>query len=447
MNTMINKFMIGLSGLVLAIGVVFFSPSASAVDVERVVSDQGIEAWLVRDTTNPITTIKFSFRGGSAVDPAGKSGLARFVAATIDEGAGDLDSEAFQGALEEKSISLSFSTGLDSFRGTMRTLNKHRDDAFELVRLALTEPRFDEDPVERIRAQLVSGIRQKNENPNDRASRGLFEAAFTNHPYARSSDGTEESVSSLGTEDLREFVKTRFGRDNLYIGVVGDIDPKTLASLLDKAFAKLPAKTSASMAPKMDPVLDGSVRVIDVDVPQSAIQFAQPGLDRHHPDFFAAFVLNYTVGGGGFVSRLYNEVREKRGLAYSVYSYLLPLQASAAIMGGAGTANERVGETIETVRQVWADFAANGPTEDELRDAKTYLTGAFPLRFTSSSTIADMLVSMQLDDLGIDYMDRRNSYIEAVTYEDAKRVAKTLYQPENLTFVIAGQPEGITATE
>ncbi len=443
MNAMMTK----ISGALLAVGVLLAAPSVSAVEVERVISEKGIEAWLVRDTTNPITTIKFSFRGGSAVDPQGKSGLARFVAATIDEGAGDLDSEAFQGVLEENSISLSFSTGLDSFRGTMRTLNKHRDTAFDLVRMALNEPRFDAAPVERIRAQLVNGVRQKNENPGDRASVGLFEVAFPGHPYARSSDGTEESVAGITPDDLREFVATRLGRDNLYIGVVGDITPETLSALLDKAFADLPERTTASMAPKIAPVLNGTVKVIDVDVPQSAIQFAQPGLDRKHPDFFTAFVLNYTVGGGGFVSRLYNEVREKRGLAYSVYSYLLPLQASAAVMGGAGTANERVAETIETVRAVWADFAANGPTEDELRDAKTYLTGAFPLRFTSSSTIADMLVSMQLDDLGIDYMDRRNSYIEAVTFEDAKRVAKTLYQPENLTFVIAGRPVGVTVTE
>ncbi len=420
---------------------------AQAVDVQRVISANGIEAWLVEDTTNPITTIKVSFRGGSATDPADQAGLSRFVAATIDEGAGDLDSEAFQGALEEKSISLSFSAGLDTFRGTLRTLNKNRDAAFDLLRLALTEPRFDETPVERVRAQLIASIRQKNESPNDRAAQELFAVAFPDHSYGRSSDGTEQSVAAISPSDLTDFVNTRMARDNIVIGVVGDIDSATLAGLLDKTFGGLPEKSTAPAPGAIEPNLTGAVRVIDTNVPQSAIQFAQPGLDRHHDDFFTAYVLNYIVGGGGFVSRLYKEVREERGLVYSVYSYALPLEHSATIMGGAGTANERVSETLEVVRAVWADFAENGPTEDELRDAKTYLTGAFPLRFTSSSTIADMLVSMQLEDLGIDYMDRRNGYIEAVTFEDAQRVAKSLYQPDKLTFVIAGKPVGVVATE
>lgn len=420
---------------------------ANAVEVERVVSPGGIEAWLVSDHSNPITTVKFAFRGGSALDPDDKSGLANLVAATLDEGAGDMDSNAFQKALDERSISLGFDSGRDSFRGTLRTLNAHRDDAFKYLRLALTAPRFDADPLTRMRAQIMSGIQQSEEDPQARASKLIFETAFAGHPYARDNDGTLKSVAAITVDDMRAFVAQRLARDNLLIGVVGDIDADALKVYLDQAFGALPAKAESWALPKIAPKLDGGVKVIDIDVAQSSVQFAQPGIDRHDPDFYTAYVLNYVLGGGGFVSRLYDEVREKRGLAYSVYSYLMPLDAGAAVMGGAGTANARVADTLATVRQVWQKFAAEGPTADELKDAKTYLTGAYPLRFTSSSAIADSLVGMQEDNLGIDYMDKRNSFIEAVTLKDAKRVAAKLFQPGKLSFVIAGRPVGVTATQ
>lgn len=415
-----------------------------AVEVERVVSPGGIEAWLIQDPTNPITTMKFSFRGGSALDPEGREGLANFVASTLDEGAGDLDSSAFQRALDERSITLRFNAGRDTFRATLRTLNKYRDEAFDYMRLALNEPRFDPEPLTRLRAQIMSGIKQDLENPGNLASRAVFETAFAGHPYARDNDGTLESMAAITAGDMRGFVRERLARNNLLIGVVGDIDAETLKRYLDRTFGVLPEKAAPWTLEKITPKLNGGIKVIDVDVPQSSIQFAQPGILRNDPDFYTAYVLNYVIGGGGFVSRLYEEVREKRGLAYSVYSYLMPLDAAGTVMGGSGTANARVGETVQTVRDVWKKFAESGPTADELNDAKTYLTGAFPLRFTSSSAIADMLVGMQEDGLGIDYIDKRNGYIDAVTLDDATRVAKRLYQPDKLTFVIAGKPEGVT---
>lgn len=427
------------------LAILLVAAPARAVEVERVVSPGGIEAWLIRDHSNPVTTMKLSFRGGAALDPDGKGGLANLVASTLDEGAGDMTSDAFQRALDAKSISLRFSAGRDRFDGTLKTLNKHRDDAFEYLRLALNEPRFDAEPLARIRAQIVSKIRQDREDPRNRAGRALFETAFRGHPYARDNDGTVDSVTAITPDDMRAFVDKRLARDNLLVGVVGDIDAETLKTYLDKTFGVLPEKAAPWRVEQTVPKLDGGVQVIDVDVPQSAIQFAQPGILRSDPDFYTAYVLNYIVGGGGFVSRLYEEVREKRGLAYSVYTYLMPLDAAGAVVGGAATANARVAETVATVREVWKTFAAEGPTAKELDDAKTYLTGAFPLRFTSSSAIADMLVGMQEEYLGIDYIEKRNGYIEAVTLDDAKRVARELYQPAKLTFAIAGRPEGVTS--
>jgi len=438
-----------LSIFVLAIVMFSFATiqSAYAVKVERVVSDGGIVAWLIRDHSNPITTLKLSFRGGAALDPEGKEGLAHFVASTLDEGSGDMDSNAFQKALDDRSITLRFNAGRDTFRGTLRTLNQHRDDAFEYLRSALTEPRFDEVPLTRIRAQILSSIKQDEEDPRHRASQGMFETAFQNHPYSRPKNGTADSLKSITPDHMRQFVTERLVRENLIIGVVGDIEPETLKIYLDETFASLPKSSSAWALKKITPQLTGTVKVIDLNVGQSAIQFGQPGIARSDPDFYTAYVLNYILGGGGFVSRLYEEVREKRGLAYSVYTYLMPLDASAAVMGGAGTANERVAETLETVRDVWKKFSEEGPTQEELNDAKTYLTGAYPLRFTSSSAIAEMLVGIQEEGLGIDYIDNRNGFIDAVTLADAKRVAASLFQPNNLSFVIAGRPQGVVATD
>lgn len=438
-----------LSIFVLAIVMFSFATiqSVHAVKVERVVSDGGIVAWLIRDHSNPITTLKLSFRGGAALDPEGKEGLAHFVASTLDEGSGDMDSNAFQKALDDRSITLRFNAGRDSFRGTLRTLNQHRDDAFKYLRSALTEPRFDEVPLTRIRAQILSSIKQDEEDPRHRASQGMFETAFRDHPYSRPKNGTADSLKSITPDHMRQFVTERLVRENLIIGVVGDIEPETLKTYLDETFASLPKSSSAWALKKITPQLTGTVKVIDLNVGQSAIQFGQPGIARSDPDFYTAYVLNYILGGGGFVSRLYEEVREKRGLAYSVYTYLMPLDASAAVMGGAGTANERVAETLETVRDVWKKFSEEGPTQEELNDAKTYLTGAYPLRFTSSSAIAEMLVGIQEEGLGIDYIDNRNGFIDAVTLTDAKRVAASLFQPNNLSFVIAGRPQGVVATD
>ena len=419
---------------------------AQAVEVEKVVSAKGITAWLVRDSANPITSIRFSFRGGSSLDPAGKQGLATFAASVMDEGAGDLDSQAFQKELEDLSVSLRFDTGLDGFNGRLRTLNKHRDRAAELMRLALSSPRFDKEPTERVRAQLISGLRQSEQDPNTLASRAMFKTMFPAHPYAQPSGGSIEGISKIDAADLKMFVAARLARDNLTVGVVGDISKAELGQLLDRIFGGLPAKATAGTVTKTMPTTKAGVRIVDLAVPPSSIQWAQPGLLRSDPDFYAAYVLNYVLGGGGFVSRLYSEVREKRGLAYSVYSYLMPLDRAGAWVGGAATANARVSETLETVKAVWARMAAEGPTADELKNAKTYLTGSFPLRFTSSDRIAGMLVGMQEDKLGIDYIDRRNSYIEKVTLADVRRVAKNVLDPAKLSFVVAGRPEGVKPT-
>jgi len=432
--------------LLTSLAILLAAFQARAVEVQRVVSPGGIEAWLVEDHTNPIIALELAFRGGSALDPEGKAGLAHMAASTIDEGAGPLDSQAFQGELDNLSISLRFQAGLDGFNGSLETLTANRDRAFELLRLALTEPRFDEEPVERIRSQIIASLSRESEDPDYIAGRVLRRLMYGDHVYARQTRGTEASIARITADDLRGFVKQRLGRDRLFVGVVGDITPEQLGKALDETFLALPAKSAPFEVPHAEVQNKGETVVIAKPIPQSVVALAQEGIARDDPDYYAAYVVNYILGGGGFNSRLVNEVREKRGLAYSVYSYLAAYDHGDMVYGGTATQNARVGESLDLIRQEWRRMAEAGPTEEELEAAKRYLTGSFPLRFNSSDNIAGMLVGMQLEDLGIDYLEKRNSYIEAVTLDDAKRVARELYQPDALTVVVVGSPEGVTPT-
>ena len=418
---------------------------ARAVEVQQVTSPGGITAWLVEDHSNPILSLDMALVGGAVLDPEGQEGLAYLVSGLIDEGAGELDSQAFQARLQNLSIRLSFDAGLETFRGSLRTLTENRQTAFDLLRLALGEPRFDEEPVGRIRSQIQVQLAQDSENPNVIARRALREMMFPGHPYSRPVHGTPESIQAIGVDDMRRFVSERFARDALIVSVVGDVTAEELRPLLDHAFLGLPAEAAPYDLPEVEPQAKGEVLVIERDLPQSVMTFAHKGLMRDDPDFYAASVANRIFGGGGFGSRLYAEVREKRGLAYSVYSYLRPLEHAALVRGGVATANARAGESLEVIREEWARMGAEGPTAEEVDDAKTYMTGSYPLRFSSTSGIAGTLLGIQLDDLGIDYVNIRNDLIDAVTVEDAQRVARELFRAEDLTVVIVGRPDGVAS--
>jgi zinc protease len=426
----------------LALGMLATAPAAgAAAKVERVVSPGGVEAYLVSEPSIPFLSMSIHFAGGSALDPSGKEGLAYMVSGLLDEGAGTLDSQAFRTELEDLAIRLSFDAQRDSFTGELKTLSEHRRRAFEMLRLALIEPRFDPEPVERIRHQIEASLRRSSEDPDYLASLTWFETAFAGQPYGRPVRGTLESVAGLETADLREFVSTRLARDNLTIGVAGDVTAEELGDLLDLAFGDLPA-TSTPVALATTAPLGGQTIFERRDVPQSQVMFGEAGLARDDPDYYAAYVVNHILGGGGFTSLLTEEVREKRGLAYSVYSYLYPLDHAPIWLGGLGTSNRSVEEALRLVRQEIERVASGEISQERLDDAKTYLTGSFPLRLTSNDRIAQTLVGMQVDELGIDYLDRRNAYVEAVTLEEARRVAARLYHPDDLLVVVVGGAGG-----
>ncbi len=432
--------------IVAALFAVAPPPAAAAMTVQEVVSPGGIRAWLIEDHANPILSLSLEFRGGSVTDPPGKEGRAEFVSAMLDEGAGDLDSTAFQQQLADLAVDLSFGSGQDSFGGQLRTLTEHRDAAFDLLRLALTRPRFDEGPLERIRGQLLARLAGEVHDPDALAGRTWRRVIFAGHPYGRPGDGTVEGVKAVTGADLASFAAERFARDNLLIAIVGDIGAAELAPLLDSTFGGLAAKAAPVAATRTAPSAAGQVIVVDKDIPQSVMLFGHEGIPRHDPDFYAAYLVNYMLGGGGFSSRLTNEVREKRGLAYSIDTNLLAMDYAELIMGSVGTQNARVAETLALVREEWARMREDGPGVRELADAKTYVIGSYALRFSSTAGIARMLTGLQLDGFGPDYLTERNGYFAAVTHADAVRVAKRLLDPAKLTVIVVGRPEGVVPT-
>jgi len=375
---------------------------ALATTIERVVSPGGIEAWLVHEPAVPMIAIDFAFVGGAAQDAPGKGGTASLVASLLDEGAGDLDAKTFHARLERKAIELGFQAERDTLRGTLRTLTENKDEAFEYLRLAVTQPRFDQSDVEVIRAQMLSMLRRATTSPTDIANLRWWQVAFADHPYGRPVNGTLESVPTVTIADLKDYTHRVLARENLKVAVVGDIDAETVKVMLDRVFGGLPAQ------PELKPVADVSPQglgrriVVKVDVPQAVVAFGGPGIARKDPDFMAAYIVNHILGGGAFSSRLYQEVREKRGLAYSVYDSLVWLNHSALFLGGTATRADRAGETLDVIDKEIHRLANEGPTADELAKAKAYLNGSFVLNLDTSSKIAALLVQLQLDGLGID---------------------------------------------
>ena len=417
---------------------------ATATEIQRVRSPGGIEAWLVEDKSVPVISLRFAFRGGGALDTRGRSGLANMVSALLDEGAADLDSQAFQRALENIAASIGFDAGRERFHGTLRTLSEHRARAFELLTKALTAPRFDAEPVERIRRQIVAGIESGKDNPGRIAGRTWSRLVFGDHPYAMPLAGTRRDVAAIAVEDMRRFVRERFVRDGLTVGVAGDISASELARRLDEVFGALPLSAIAPHIPEPPPVR-GRMEIVRKPIPQSVVVFGQIGVKRDDPDYYALYVMNHVLGGGR-TSRLNEEIREKRGLVYSVGSYINPLDRIGLIVGRLATANARVGTALDLVRGEWERMARDGVDADELAAAKRYINGSFPLRLDSTRSIAGMLVAIQLNRLGIDYIDRRPALIDAVTGEDIRRVARRLLSPDKLAIVVVGDPQGLEST-
>jgi zinc protease len=414
--------------------------SADAMEIKRVISPGGIEAWLVESHANPLIAMRFAFRGGAAQDPQDRQGLAYFVSGMMDEGAGDLDSVAFQERLQSLATRMDFDAGRDVMLGNVQMLAANKDESFDLLRLAMSKPRFDADAIERVRGQIIAGLKFDENDPEEVASLAWDRLAFRDHPYGRPIKGTKASIAAITRDDLQGYLRRVFARDKLAITVVGDIDAETLGRALDHVFGALPQRSELAPVADVKPPLGPAREIIEMNVPQSVAQFGHRAFSRKDDDFMAAYILNYIIGGGGFSSRLMEEVREKRGLAYSVHSNLFPYQHGAVFVGNVATQNERVGQSLEVIESELRRLAEEGPSAEELAGAKSYLTGAYALRFESSSSIANQLLWIQIEDLCIDYIDRRNTLIENESLDDIRRVAKRLIEADRLITTIVGKP-------
>jgi zinc protease len=423
------------------------APAAQAMKIEPVKSPGGITAWLVEDHSIPVVSANIAFRGGAALDPDDKAGLATFAASLLDEGAGELDNTAFQTRVEDLAATLNFDAGQDMMTAQLRTLSGNVGPVFDLLRLALTAPRFDDAPVARVRAEMLDALARDRHQPNAIAGRLWWQKEFAGNPYARSTHGTPESIEHITQEDLHGLVRDRFAKDALVVAVVGDITPAALAPLLDKTFGALPEHAVPDKLPDVVAHPLNDTVVANLPVPQSVVIFGQRGIKRDDPDWYAGLVVLDILATGGLTSRLALQVREQRGLAYSISASPIPLQHSGIILGQVGSQNARVAQAIDLIRSEWRKMRDEGPTAKELADAKTYLTGSFPLSLDSTNRIAATLLSIQIDHLGIDYLDRRDALINKVTLADAKRVAKRLLDPDDLFFVVVGSPENLSAAQ
>ncbi|GIT90964.1 peptidase M16 [Jannaschia pagri] len=414
----------------------------AAVEIQEVTSPGGITAWLVEERSIPFVALDIRFEGGANLDAPGKRGATNLMMGLLEEGAADMDARAFAEAAEGLAARFSFEAFNDSVSISAEVLTDNRDASMALLRDALVAPTFDQTALDRVRDQVLAGIEQDARDPEEIASATMARLAFGEHPYGSALEGTLESVTALTREDIQAAHGTVLTRDRVYVGVTGDISAAELGPLLDELLGDLPA-TGVPNASEADYTLDGGVTVVDYPSPQSVVLFGHEGIARDDDDFFAAYVMNHILGGGGFQSKLMTEVREERGLTYGIGSFLVPRDLAAQHMGQFSSTNDKTAEAVQIVRDIWADVAANGVAEDRLEAAKTYLTGAYPLRFDGNGTIAGILVGMQAQELPIDYIATRNDKVMAVTPDDVRRVAERLLQPEDLHFVVVGQPIGL----
>jgi len=417
-------------------------PLRAEIDITEVTSPGGIDAWLVEEESIPFVALELRFKGGASLDAPGKRGATNLMVGLLEEGAGDLESREFAERAEALAASFEFDVGDDAVSISARFLTENQDEALALLRDAITQPRFDQTAIDRVKAQIVSSIRSDAQDPDSIVGEQFDQMVFGDHPYGSSIEGTEESLAALTREDLLAAHQGALARDRVHVGAAGDISAEELAEVLDKLLADLP-ETGAPQPADVDVETEAGVTVVPFDVPQSVAIFGHEGIARDDPDFFAAYVLNEILGGGGFEARLMEEVREKRGLTYGVYSYLVPKDHAELYLGRVSSANDRIAEAIDVIRDEWEKMAENGVTQEELDSAKTYLTGAYPLGFDGNRPNANILVGMQMDDLPVDYVNTRNDKVRAITLEDIQRVAARVLRPEELRFVVVGQPDGL----
>ena len=410
--------------------------------IQQFTTPGGVSVWLVEEPSIPILSLRMAWQAGETNDPEGLEGLTNAMVYHMNEGAGELDAQAFFKGMEELNMSFSCGASNESTYCNASMLTDNADASFDMIALAFAEPRFDDGPFERFKREQEVSLQTRETNPQFLAGRARASALYPDHAYAR--ETSAESLAALTQDAMRAQKDLLMVQDGMLVTAVGAMSPEELAPLIDKAVSGLPE--TSETAETSDVVLAAAASaplVIELPQPQSLVTFAAPAMTREDPDFYTAVVLNYTFGGGGFESRLMKDLRVEKGLTYGIYTQVSSQDKIQLWSGGGQTKNESANEFIAGIKENMSAMVADGMTAEELSAAKAYLTGSYPLGFDSNAKIAARMMGVRLDELPVDFFDKRNAMVEAVTLEDVNRVATEYLSPENFTFIVVGQPEGL----
>lgn len=412
-----------------------------SISPKTIITPSGLEAYFLSEHSSKVISLSFILKNGSVNDAEDKKGLSYLASGLLDEGAGEYDSKAFRNLLDLNAISLSFSAAQQNFEGSMQTLSDNKELAFELLRLSITKPRFDDEAVERIKSQIISSIKKDEESPDFQALSALKKHIFKGHPLSLDIKGTPNDVIAITKSDLQEFVQNSFAKDNIIIAIAGDISESDAIDLIEKTFKDLPLKSKYNEVLKAKINLDGKDIFTEYKIPQTIAVFAQKGLSRNDKDFYPAFIMNYILGGGSFSSRLMEEIRTKKGLAYGVNTDLMIDIDPPLIIGTVATNKNDFEKSKKIIKKEWEKMSSSGITEKELKEAKRFLIGSYPLRFASIEYISSMLALMKYYNLGEDFLIKRNNLINEVTLSKVNKVAGKILKPKTLVFSIVGEKE------
>jgi zinc protease len=411
--------------------------AVAAPAIEHWVAPSGARVYFVENHALPMLDVQVDFPAGSARDPAARPGLAALTRELLDKGVEGLDENGVADRLADLGAQISGGVNLDRASANLRTLSASgtREAALDVFRAVLSTPRFPADVFEREQARAVAALKESLTRPDTIAHRVFRAALYPDHAYGRSA--TPESLLAITRDEIEAFYRTHYGARGATVTVVGDIGRGEAEALVQKLTEKLPAAVAAPL-PGAPGRPAGGERRLPHPAAQAHVLIGLPALKRGDPDFFALQVGNYTLGGGGFVSRLMREVREKRGFAYHVYSAFLPLAQPGPFQIGLQTRKEQAGEALGVAREVLARFLLEGPDEAELLAARQYLRGSFPLRLDSNGNLLDNVATIGFYGLPLDYLDSYVDNIEKVTAADVRAAFARHVKPENLVTVVVG---------
>ncbi len=419
---------------------IFFFKNLTALEFDQLKTKSGISFWFVKDSSIPIVSVSFSFRGGSYLENEKKQGLSNLMTSLLDEGTRNLSASEFKEVMKLNGMKLNISSQKDKIEGSFQVITSQVSEGFKLFYEALNHPRFDDSEIEKVRKQIISSIKIDQSNIPTIASNLFNKNFFGDHSFSRNIKGTIESIKKINRNDLIDFRKKAFQKSNLVIGVSGNIDKNEIKKLIDLVFSEMNDSFKISKLEKFLSLSQGD-KIFKITTPQTSVLFGHPGFERNNDNFFALRVANYILGGGGFQSRLYNNIREKKGLVYSIYSYLLPYESDGVLIGGFQTRNESVYKTVNTVKNEWDRMRKIGISKEEFQNAKDYFNGSFTRNFTSTLSIARLLQVVQYYKLGEDYFNRREEIINNLELDKVNKVIFETFDSSKLFFMIVGEPE------